>query len=126
MFFNSVRVPNSLAPLRITETLASQRKLPSSRLPSFTPRYTSTSRSAFRYSPASSELRRSGSLTISISGTPARLRSTKLSPPPASWMFLPASSSRWMRRMPMRFSIPSTSMTRLPYSHSGWSYWLIW
>jgi transaldolase len=38
MFFSSTRVPYSLLPLRMTETLASQRKLPSSRLPSLMPR----------------------------------------------------------------------------------------
>ena len=37
-------------------------------------------RSAFRYSTASSTERRSGSLTISSSGTPARFRSTPEEP----------------------------------------------
>ena len=41
----------------------------------------------------------SGSLTISISGTPARLRSTRLTGRSGSCVSLPASSSMWMRRM---------------------------
>ena len=127
MFLISARVPYSVAPFRITETLASQRNEPSSRLPSLTPSASRMARSAFRYSTASSALRRSGSLTISSSGTPARLRSTPEPPSAAtSWRFLPASSSMWMRVSRTRFSCPSTVMARPPPRQMGSSYCEIW
>jgi hypothetical protein len=46
MFLSSVRVPSFLARAGRTDTFASQRKLPCSRLPSLTPANISTSRSA--------------------------------------------------------------------------------
>ena len=45
-------------------------------LPSFTPSHTSIARSRLKNSAASAAERRSGSVTISISGTPLRLKST--------------------------------------------------
>ena len=58
---------------------------------------------------ASSGVRMSGSVTSSISGVPARLKSTSECVAPAmrpseppTWIILPVSSSRWMRVMPMR------------------------
>jgi hypothetical protein len=61
-------------PAACIETLASQRKLPSSMLPSqMLEVLTRMARSLRRYATASSGLRMSGSLTISISGTPQRL-----------------------------------------------------
>ena len=77
-------------------TLASQRSLPSCISQSETPRYRSVSRSSSRQPCASAGLRISGSVTISRSGMPARLRSTSESPP-AACMSLPVSSSRWTR-----------------------------
>ena len=72
--------------------------------------------------------RRSGSVTISTSGVPQRLKSTSeySAPPmrPASpplWTSLAASSSRCARVMPTL--PPSTS--RWPARQIGWSYWLI-
>jgi len=67
----------------------------------------------------------SGSLTISSSGTPERLKSTRLASPCASWMFLPVSSSMWMRVRPIRFVPPSTSTSSQPPVQIGVSYMLI-
>ena len=53
----------------------------------------------------------SGSETISIRGTPQRFRSTRLPEKLSEWMSLPASSSMWMRVMPMRLVFPSSSTT---------------
>jgi hypothetical protein len=66
-------VPSAVAPTGRTETLASQRRLPSSMLPSLTPSHTRISRSRVKNSDASAGDRMSGSLTISMSGTPLRL-----------------------------------------------------
>ncbi len=73
--------------------------------------------------------RMSGSVTISTSGVPQRLKSTTeesapaIRPPaPPAWTSLAASSSRCARVMPTR--APSTS--RWPRTQIGWSYWLIW
>ena len=69
----------------------------------------------------------SGSETISISGTPERLRSMCETPSSPSCSDLPASSSMWMRVMPMRFSPPSfVGMSRYPCSTMGTANWLIW
>ena len=122
----STLTPNSSSPASRSDTLASQRKLPSSMLPSHTSRYSRIERRVLRYSPASPGSRMSGSLTISMSGTPARLRSTRLWSPRASWMFLPASSSMWMRVSRTRFAAPSTLTSTCPPVHRGSSYWLIW
>jgi hypothetical protein len=72
----------------------------------------------------------SGRLTISTSGTPARLKSISecslpwIRPPlPPMWVDLPVSSSRWARSMPMR--VPS-GRSRKPSTLIGSSYWLIW
>ncbi len=61
-----------------------------------------------------------------MSGTPQRLRSTKLLFSVEEWMFLPASSSMWMRVTPMVFLPAEVSISTRPCSHSGCSYWLIW
>ena len=127
MFFSSQRVPSTVEPTGITETLASQRNDPSSRLPSFTPRYMSTVRSAFKYSTVSSMDRRSGSLTISSSGTPARFRSTPEEPSAATpCRLFPASSSMWMRVSRTRRSAPSSVNSTPPPRQMGSSYWLTW
>ncbi len=78
MFLISALVPSVVVPCGRTETLASQRKLPSSMLPSQIPRYWTRVRRARRYAPASAGDDISGSLTISSSGTPERLKSTRL------------------------------------------------
>jgi hypothetical protein len=66
-------------------------------------------------------------VTISISGTPARLKSTTLYPRPACCMRA-VSSSRWARVIPMRTLPPSatTGTSSVPFEHSGRAYWLIW
>ena len=73
MFFISVRVPNSAAPFGRTDRLTSARMEPSSILQSEMPRYSKVDLSLFRYAMTSSVSRKSGSETISISGTPQRL-----------------------------------------------------
>ena len=79
-FLISRRVPKG-APGRRTETLASQRKLPSCMLPSQMPSQTTSACSAFAYSTASALERMSGSVTISSSGVPARFRSMPVQSP---------------------------------------------
>ena len=87
-------------------------------------------RSSVTYCRASSAVRMSGRLTISTSGTPARLKSISeyslpwIRPPaPPKCVLLPVSSSMWARSMPMRLPPGSSSQ---PSTFSGWSYWLIW
>jgi hypothetical protein len=91
---------------------------------SLTPSWRSVTRSSASHSRACSGECRSGSVTISTSGVPPRLKSTTLAPEPwmrplaPMWTSLAASSSRctrWMRTSPSR-----------PPRHSGTSYWLIW
>ncbi len=124
MFFSSVFVPSSSLPAGSTETLASIRRLPSSMLTSETPSWRTVVRSRRAQAPASAAPRRSGSVTISTSGVPPRLKSTSEAPEPwmrpdsPRWIVFAASSSRWARWMRMPPSRPFTA--------SGWSYWLIW
>ena len=125
MFLISTLVPNAACPTGRTETLASQRKLPSSMLPSQISRYMRIERSMRRYAPASAMVRMSGSLTISSNGTPERLKSTRLASPCASWMFFPVSSSMWMRVRPIRLVPPSSSTSSQPPVQIGASYMLI-
>ena len=98
-------------------------------LQSLTPRYTSSSFSSLSHARASCGERRSGCVTISHSGVPARLRSIRLSPVPAasSCMLFPASSSRCTRMMPTRReNAPFGSTTSSqPSLENGRSYWLI-
>ena len=100
MFFTSVFVPSVDAPCGRTLMFASTRSDPSSMLTSLTSAYSSICLSTRRYAPASAADRMSGSLTISTSGTPDRLRSIAVTPGYRSWMDLPASSSMWRRVMP--------------------------
>jgi hypothetical protein len=76
-FLVSVRVPNSLDPFGMSDTFASQRSDPWSIRTSETARARSRSRSAVTYVRATSGARAPvptiGLVTISISGTPARL-----------------------------------------------------
>ena len=86
-------------------------------------------RSWRRYSAPSSGVRMSGSLTISIRGTPQRLKSTRLDSASSmipAWTSLPVSSSRCTRRMPTRFVSPPTVNVIQPCSDRGSSYWEIW
>ncbi len=124
MFFSSVLVPSVVWPAGRIDTLASTRSEPSSMFTSDTPMRRSVAWSRRPNSAASCGERRSGSVTISTSGVPPRLKSTTL--PSAPWMRpeLPACTSfaasssrctRWMRTSPRR-----------PPRPSGMSYWLIW
>ena len=124
MFFSSVLTPSSSLPAGRSEMLASQRSEPSSMFTSLTPSWRSVVRSSLSHSPACSAERRSGSVTISASGVPPRLKSTTLASEPwmrplaPTWISLAASSSRctrWMRTSPS-----------CPPRHSGSSYWEIW
>ena len=103
---------------------ASQRSEPSSMFTSLTPRRRSVVRSSVSHSRACAAERTSGSVTISASGVPPRLKSTTeasepwMRPLAPAWMSFAASSSRctrWMRTSP-----------RCPPRHRGSSYWLIW
>ncbi len=69
----SALVPSAVGARGPTDTFASQRRLPSSMLPSLTPSQTRIARSRLKNSAASAADRRSGSVTISMSGTPLRL-----------------------------------------------------
>ena len=70
---------------------------------------------------------RAGSVTISRSGVPARLRSIPVALPNPSCTERPASSSRWARTSPMpRRAPPSGSTVIVPPTVIGSSYWLIW
>ena len=76
MFFSSVFVPSSSLPTGRIETLASQRSEPSSMFTSQTPSWRSVSRRSVSHSRACAAERTSGSVTISTSGMPPRLKST--------------------------------------------------
>ena len=73
-FLISQRVPSGVPGL-CTLTLASTRMLPSSILASEAPTASRMPRSSVTYWRACSAVRMSGRLTISTSGTPARLKS---------------------------------------------------
>ncbi len=124
MFLSSVFVPSSRRPTGRIDTFASQRSEPSSMFTSLTPSWRSVVRRSRSHSPHSSAARRSGSVTISASGVPPRLKSTMLCALPwmrpldPAWTSFAASSSRctrWIRTSPSR-----------PPRQRGSSYWLIW
>ena len=96
-------------------------------LPSQMPIQRTSACSAFAYATASSELRMSGSVTISSSGVPARFRSMPVMPWKSSCSDLPASSSRWARVSCTRISprVGDTIAT-LPPATTGISYCEIW
>ena len=138
MFLVSVRVPNSSWPMGRSDRLESTRMEPWSMRASETPSALTRSRSADTYARATSGARSPapmmGLVTISISGTPARLQST--SDRVAPWMrpevpprcvSLPVSSSMCARSISMRHSVPSSRTTsRWPLNAIGSSYWEIW
>ena len=76
MFLSSVLVRSPSSPGSRTDTFASQRSEPSSMFTSETPICFSVVRRSWRKSLASAGERRSGSVTISTSGVPPRLKST--------------------------------------------------
>ena len=79
-----------------------------------------------RYSDASSGVRMSGSDTISISGVPARFRSTRLAPLSAVMKVLSGVLFEMDAREPMRLTVPSTTISTYPCSQIGSSYCDIW
>ena len=124
MFFSSVLVPSVVDPTGRTDTFASQRSEPWDMSTSETPSWRSVVRSSVSHSRACSAEARSGSVTISTSGVPPRLKSTQLRSAPwirplsPRWLSFAASSSRctrWIRTSPNR-----------PPLHSGTSYCEIW
>ena len=125
-FFISQRVPNSVLPFFRTDTFTSQRIEPSCILQSEMFRYCKMDLMVSRYAFASALLRISGSETISISGTPQRFRSTREPENEASCSSFPASSSMWILVTPIRFSSPSTIISKYPFSQSGTSACEIW
>src|SRR5213596_2373242 len=84
MFFTSVLVPSMVSPTRRTETFASTRRLPFSISQSEIAAYSSTCLRERRYVRASWGDRKSGPVTISMSGTPQRFRSIAVRFPKAT------------------------------------------
>ena len=84
MFLTSTRVPNASVPTGRSETFASTRIWPFSSAASDAPIVTSSSRSSSAYRRACSPVRTTGSVTISISGVPERLKSTRLTARPSA------------------------------------------
>ena len=124
MFLSSALVPSVALPAGRMDTFASTRSEPSSMFTSETPMRRRVACSRRPNSAAWAPERRSGSVTISTSGVPPRLKSTTLvlapwmRPLAPAWTSFAASSSRctrWMRTSPRR-----------PAPASGMSYWLIW
>ena len=124
MFLSSVLVPSSSLPSGRMDTLASQRSDPSSMFTSETPSWRSVTRSSRSHSEACWAERTSGSVTISTSGVPPRLKSTTeesaewIRPDAPACTSLAASSSRWARWMRMSPSRPGPQI--------GMSYWETW
>ena len=76
MFFSSVLVPSASVPAGRTRDVGVARSEPSSMFTSQTPSWRSVARSSCSHSRACAAERRSGSVTISTSGVPPRLKST--------------------------------------------------
>ena len=125
MFFSSVFVPSVAVPAGRIDTFANPSAAsPPPMFTSDTPMRRSVAWSSRPKSAAWAAEVRSGSVTISTSGVPPRLKSTTLvdapwmRPDEPAWNNLAASSSRctrWIRTSPS-----------LPCRASGMSYWLIW
>ena len=129
MFLTSTRVPKASVPTGRSDTFASTRIWPFSIAASEAPMVTSSSRSSSAYRRACSAVLTTGSVTISMSAVPERLKSTRLTCRPASstrWMSRAVSSSRCARVMVMVTGPSLVSNVRLPPDASGRSYWLIW
>ncbi len=125
MFLSSVLTPSSLAPAGRSETLASQRSEPSSMFTSETPSWRSVARSSFSHSLACSGERRSGSVTISTSGVPPRLKSTMLASEP--WMRPLGADVDQLGGVLLEVHAVDAHVPRAcPPRHSGSSYWEIW
>ena len=119
-FFISVRVPNVVLPASRTDKLTSARIEPSCNLQSDAPKYCMIRRSLSKYAITSSAERISGSDTISINGTPDRLKSTIEQSSHSSCTNFPASSSIWISWIPINFLLPSSvSISTFPFRQIG-------
>ena len=133
MFLSSVRVRSSSEPSGRTLTLTSKRSDPFSISASEIPSSTTVCRSSCRKRRACSAVRISGSVTISTSGVPPRLKSTseavapwiRPSAPPTCSV-LAASSSRCARVIPISATPSGPGNPTPPLTQSGSSYWEIW
>ena len=129
MFLISIFAPRAVVPLGRTLMFTSQRTMPFSMSQSEMPPWWRISMRVLRYAWAMSALVRSGSETISRSGTPARLKSTPEWR--SKWVSLPTSSSKCARVMRTRArpSVepgPLNSKSTWPWAVLGWSYWVSW
>ena len=106
------------------ETLASQRSEPSSMFTSETPSWRSVTRSSVSQSRACSAEWMSGSVTISASGVPPRLKSTTLADDP--WMRPDSPTCDELGRVLLEVDAVQPHVAQRPPRHSGMSYWEIW
>ena len=123
--------PSVLRMVMTTLMFGSKRMCPFSMIASLAPMNLQVSRTHLQNLTASSAVVKSGSVTISRSGEPARLRSMSVwslgAPPGNSCRSLPASSSRCARLTLMVVVVLCSFLNvTLPFSQSGASYWLIW
>ncbi len=124
MFLTSTRVPNASVPRGRSETFASTRIWPRSMSASDAPIARSSSWSSSAYRRACSAVRMSGSVTISISGAPERLKSTSDARPPvapatSAWTSLAVSSSRCARVIGTTNGPSEVSITSRPSTRAG-------
>ena len=106
------------------ETLASQRSEPSSMFTSVTPSRRSVVRSSVSHSRACSAERTSGSVTISTSGVPPRLKSTTDA---SRAVDAPARAGvDELGRVLLEVHAVDAHVAEGPPRHRGSSYWLIW
>ena len=125
MFFSSVLVPSVASPAGRIDTLASQRSEPSSMFTSETPRCRSVARSSRSHSAACAAERRSGSVTISTSGVPPRLKSTTLASAP--WMRPDAPGVHELGGVLLQVHAVDAHVAQAAVAAaSGMSYWEIW
>ena len=91
---------------------------------SLTPELAQRARSSFSHSLACSGARRSGSVTISASGVPPRLKSTTLASEP--WMRPLAPTWISFAGVLLQMHAVDPHVAQRPPRHSGSSYWEIW
>ena len=125
MFLSSVLVPSVVSPAGRIDTFASIRSEPSSMFTSDTPMRRSVAWSRRPNSAASAAERRSGSVTISTSGVPPRLKSTTLR---LGAVDAPgAAGVHELGRVLLQVHAVDAHVARGgPPVQSGMSYWLIW
>ena len=112
MFFTSTLVPNRSRPTGRMLTLTSFRIDPRDMSPSHASKNRTIRRNSEPYAATSRPVRKSGSVTISSSATPARLKSAYeyfFPSSPFACVNFPASSSKCARVIPTRFTSPPSS-----------------